>query len=424
MDMIAAPTLGDSLELWLQYLEGLHPRGIDLGLDRVGAVYAALGSPRPAPVCITVGGTNGKGSTVALLSGMLQQAGYRVGRYTSPHLLRYNERLHVGDEESADAAWVQAFARIEQARGEISLSYFEFGTLAAFLLLAEAGLDAAILEVGLGGRLDAVNLIDADVAILTSVGLDHQEYLGNTREQIGWDKAHIFRAGRPAVIAALDLPASVIEVAKQIGAAIHVLPEIEPVQGQHWRCPLPDGGSIELPAPLLQAPHQTRNACAAVWAWILLGQRLPFSAQAAARGIAQTQLTGRLQRLSAAVETWVDVAHNGEAAASLAAWLRGQPQKPTVAIFAALADKDLAAIVDPLAQAFAAWIVLDLRPRSPRAADPLAQSRALRSLLPATVAVESADTLAKARARAETMASERGRILIFGSFITVAAALA
>ena len=422
--MNAVPTRGDSLAVWLKYLEALHPRGIDLGLDRVGAVHAALGSPRPAPVCITVGGTNGKGSTVAMLSGMLQQAGYRVGRYTSPHLLRYNERLQIGDEESADGAWVQAFARIEQARGEISLSYFEFGTLAAFLLLAEAALDVAVLEVGLGGRLDAVNLIDADAAILTSVGVDHQEYLGNTREQIGWDKAHIFRRHRPAVIAALDVPASVIEVASRIGAEIQVLPDIEPGNGSHWRCPLPDGNAIELPAPLLLAPHQTSNACAAVWAWWLLGQRLPFSAQAAARGIAQTRLAGRLQRLPGAVETWVDVAHNGEAAASLAAWLKAQPQKPTVAIFAALADKDLAAIVNPLATAFVGWVLLDLRSHSPRAADPVAQSRALRDLLPVEVAVENAETLAQARAMAQAMVSDRGRVLIFGSFITVAAALA
>ena len=422
--MNAVPTRGDSLAVWLKYLEALHPRGIDLGLDRVGAVHAALGSPRPAPVCITVGGTNGKGSTVALLSGMLQQAGYRVGRYTSPHLLRYNERLQIGDEESADGAWVQAFARIEQARGEISLSYFEFGTLAAFLLLAEAALDVAVLEVGLGGRLDAVNLIDADAAILTSVGLDHQEYLGNTREQIGWDKAHIFRRHRPAVIAALDVPASVIEVASRIGAEIQVLPDIQPGNGSHWRCPLPDGNAIELPAPLLLAPHQTRNACAAVWAWWLLGQRLPFSAQAAARGIAQTRLAGRLQRLPGAVETWVDVAHNGEAAASLAAWLKAQPQKPTVAIFAALADKDLAAIVNPLATAFVGWVLLDLRSDSPRAADPVDQSRALRDLLPVEVAVENAETLAQARAMAQATVSVRGRVLIFGSFITVAAALA
>jgi dihydrofolate synthase / folylpolyglutamate synthase len=422
--MTSAPTRDASLAAWLQYLEALHPRGIDLGLERVGAVFAALGSPRPAPICITVAGTNGKGSTVALLSGMLQRAGYRVGSYTSPHLLRYNERLRIGTEESGDAAWVGAFAHIEEARGETSLSYFEFGTLAAFMLLAEAGLDVAILEVGLGGRLDAVNLIDADAAILTSVGLDHQEYLGDTREKIGWDKAHIFRAQRPAVIAALDLPASVIEVATRIGAAVHVLPEIETVHRSRWCCPLPDGSAIELPPPLLAAPQQTRNACAAVWVWWLLGQRLPFSAQAAARGIAQTRLPGRLQCLPRAVETWVDVAHNGEAAASLAAWLRAQPQKATAAIFGALADKDLAAIVDPLAHAFVGWVVLDLRSASPRAADPLAQSGALRRLLPDAAAVENADTLAQALSMAESMASVDGRILIFGSFITVAAALA
>ncbi len=215
------PLRTDSLTTWLRYLEVLHPQAIDLGLERVRAVWERLGSPRPAPVCITVGGTNGKGSTVAFLSAMLGAAGHRVGSYTSPHLLRYNERVRVGAEEASDAQLVTAFAEIDAARAEISLSYFEFGTLAAFLVLARAGLDVAVLEIGLGGRLDAVNQIDADAAILTSVDLDHQEFLGNTREQIGWDKAHIYRSGRPAILAAVDPPETVFRVAQGMGCGAH-----------------------------------------------------------------------------------------------------------------------------------------------------------------------------------------------------------
>ena len=418
------PTRADSLETWLRYLEQLHPRGIDLGLDRVGAVYQRLGGVRPAPLCITVGGTNGKGSTVALLSAMLRNSGLRTGCYTSPHLLHYNERIRINAEEVSDLALVEAFSRIDEARGEISLSYFEFGTLAAFLLLAEADLDVAVLEVGLGGRLDAVNLVDADAAILTSVDLDHQEYLGDTREKIGWDKAHIFRRGRPAVIAAQDPPDSVLEVARDLGAEAYLLPEIEPGPTAHWRCPMPDGSSLSLPPPRLVAPQQRRNAAAAVWAWWLLRQRTPFLPGAAARAIAETELAGRLQSLPRAIETWVDVAHNAEAARSLAAWLSMQPTKPGVAVFAALADKDLAAIVSPLAEAFESWLVLDLRSLTPRAENPEAQLEALRPLLPSRVHLQLVANMPEALAAADQIATKVGRIVVFGSFITVAAALA
>lgn len=421
--MKPTPTPNDSLSQWLGYLEQLHPRGIDLGLDRVGEVYRRLGAKRPAPICITIGGTNGKGSTLAVLSSMLQQAGYRVGTYTSPHLLRYNERVQINGVEAADADLVDAFVRIDKARRELSLSYFEFATLAAFLLLADASLDVAVLEVGLGGRLDAVNLIDADAAVLTSVDLDHQEYLGHTRQQIGWDKAHIFRRNCPAVIAALDPPESVFQVAQQLGANAVSLPQIGAVTDAQWTCPLPDGQVLILPRPRLVAPLQPRNIAAAIWVWYLLRDRLPFAPDAARLAVAQTTLAGRLQRLPRAIETWVDVAHNGESARQLAAWVRAQPKKRSAAVFAALADKDLAAIVQPLVADLDHWIVLDLRPLSPRAADPQAQTRALSQWLPPEVVVTVASDMADALQLADAWAGEAGRILIFGSFITVAAAL-
>ncbi len=414
----------DPLDAWLRHLEQLHPRAIDLGLERVREVWLRLGSPRPAPICVLVGGTNGKGSTVAFLSAMLAAADYRVGTYTSPHLLRYNERVLLAGVEASDAQLVAAFAEIDAARGVISLSYFEFGTLAAFLVLARAGLDVAVLEIGLGGRLDAVNLIDADAAILTSVDLDHQEYLGNDRERIGWDKAHIFRARQPAVIAALDPPDSVYTVARQLGAVVHTLPPLGTPGATNWTCPLPDGATLEMPLPRLRAPCQRRNAAAAIWAWQLLGERLPFVARAAAIGVAQASVRGRLERLPRSIETLVDVAHNPEAARELASWMQCNPRQRNVAVFAALADKDLAGIVAPLAQSFCAWIVVDLAATTPRAASPEQQAAALLGQLPAAATVTTRADMGSALASADELAGSEGRVLVFGSFFTVAAALA
>lgn len=419
------PLRTDSLTTWLRYLEVLHPQAIDLGLERVRAVWERLGSPRPAPVCITVGGTNGKGSTVAFLSAMLGAAGHRVGSYTSPHLLRYNERVRVGAEEASDAQLVTAFAEIDAARAEISLSYFEFGTLAAFLVLARAGLDVAVLEIGLGGRLDAVNLIDADAAILTSVDLDHQEFLGNTREQIGWDKAHIYRSGRPAILAAVDPPETVFRVAQGMGAQLRVLPPTADTGAEVWTCPLPDAAPLRLPPPALSAPCQRRNATAAIWAWWCLRDRLRFDAAAAAEGVALARVRGRLERLPRRIETIVDVAHNPEAARELARWLQRHPRESTVAVFAALGDKGLAGIVQPLRQAFAAWIICDLRMVSSRAADPEAQAAALRALGVAdSIEVAEGGAMTHALALADQRAGAAGRVVVFGSFFTVSAALA
>jgi dihydrofolate synthase / folylpolyglutamate synthase len=421
--MSTAPTSSDNLVTWLAYLERLHPRGIDLGLDRVGAVHRRLGTSVLAPVTIMVGGTNGKGSTVAFLSSMLRAAGFRVGSYTSPHLLRYNERVLLNGVEATDAALIAAFVQIEAVRAEDSLSYFEFGTLAAFLVLQQARLDVVILEVGLGGRLDAVNLIDANAAILTSVDLDHQEYLGNSRDRIGWDKAHIFRHETPAIVAALDAPQSVFDVARELGAQIHVIAPLPENDTGHWWCPLPDASVLALPQPQLAAPCQKRNACAALWAWWLLRDRLAFSPEAAAAGIASATLPGRLQRLPRTIETWVDVAHNAEAARTLADWLERREAANAVAIFAALADKDLASIVEPLRLCFSAWVVLDLRPMTPRAAVPETQMQALRELLPKEVNLQTGAGMADALITADGLAGEDGRILVFGSFFTVAAAL-
>jgi len=271
--------------------------------------------------------------------------------------------------------------------------------------------------------LDAVNLIDADAAILTSVDLDHQDYLGDTREKIGWDKAHIFRRGRPAIIAALDPPASVAAVAAEIGAQLLQLPPLDDPVDDGWDCPLPDGSALRLPLPQLSAPCQRRNASAAIWAWWSLRDRLPFAASAVAAGVVGASIRGRLERLPRAVETRVDVAHNPEAAAMLAAWLRANPCRRNIAVFAALADKDLAGIVAPLADAFDAWIVVDLREATPRAARVADQAGALVRLLPPDTVVTRCPDMTAALRAADRAAGSDGRVLVFGSFFTVAAAL-
>jgi dihydrofolate synthase/folylpolyglutamate synthase len=415
-----------SLDAWLERLLALHPTEIELGLERVGAVWRALGAPRPAPLVITVGGTNGKGSTVAFLDAMLRAAGHRVGCYTSPHVLRYNERIAIDGTPVDDATLIAAFERVEAARGEVSLTYFEFGTLAAFLIIAGAGLDVAVLEVGMGGRLDAVNLIDADAAILTTVDLDHQAFLGPDRESIGREKAPIFRPGRPAVIGELDPPASVIEHATAIGARLVRrgidfdvgVSETRPA----WAFIEPDGGYIELPMPeRLPAPVQLINAASAIAALRALGDRLAVSEAAMAEGVRTAGIAGRLQRIAEGPETVVDVGHNPQAARSLAVWLDGQGGRRCEAVFGALADKDVAGIVGPLAGLVARWHVAGLAAESPRGQGAEVTAALVRAALPAAEVVEHADV---ATALAAARAGDDGRlVLVFGSFHTVAAAL-
>ncbi len=418
-----------TVDAWLTSLESRHSKTIDLGLDRVRSVWDTLGRPRPAPICVVVGGTNGKGSTVAMLAAMYRNGGYRVGCYTSPHLRRYNERIRVDGDDIADAALCEAFERVERARGAVSLTYFEFGTLAAFVHLENARLDVAILEIGLGGRLDAVNLIDGDVSILTSVDLDHQDYLGDTREKIGWEKAHIFRIGRPAVIGEPSLPSSVLQVAGQIGAVVYRYGSeftAARIDAREWQFQFSgEGPSIDcgghdfnwtLPLPALIAPCQLRNASCAVMTTRLLADRLPVSQKHVTDGLRGVELPGRLQRLNRTTETWADVAHNPESARTLAAWLATLPPARSVAVFAALGDKDLVGIVEPLRGAFAQWITVDLRP-NPRAVSPEELASRLRAL---SITAESAVNPEHALQSADEIAGAAGRVVVFGSFHTVA----
>jgi len=410
-----------TLEQWLEYQQQVHPRSIDMGLERVGAVARRLGLGKPGHRVVTVGGTNGKGSTVAFLEAIARAAGLRTGAYTSPHLLRYNERVRIDGEPVDDAALVQAFERIEAARGDTPLTFFEYGTLAALLLFEQAGPDLAILEVGLGGRLDATNIIDPDCAVITTIDLDHQEYLGPDRESIGAEKAGILRAGKPCVLGEKDPPSSVLRRAYAIGAfAIrgHSDYLIDPLEaGWRWREP---GYAIELPDPAMPAPAQRENAAAAIAA--LRALDLPIADEAIRAGVAGARAPGRLQLLPGTPERVLDVAHNPQGARQLARWLELHP-KPTVAVFSALGDKDLGGICAPLAPWLRAWHLGPITDAGPRglAVDELA--RRLAEHLPAEI-LHPHRSLAEALAAATRAAGPGGRVLVFGSFHTVAAVMA
>jgi dihydrofolate synthase/folylpolyglutamate synthase len=373
---------------------------------------------------IIVGGTNGKGSTCAYLEAMLTAAGYTTGLYTSPHLLRYNERVRIAGTESGDAALVAAFERIEAARGDTSLTYYEFGTLGAMLQFIDANVDVAILEVGLGGRLDAVNIFDADAAIVCSVDLDHQAYLGDTRELIGYEKAGIYRAQRPAICADPAPPASLLAHIAAIGALRRQsgLEYRFEAKSEHWCYRGPDWELDALPLPTLVGAHQLNNAAGALAVLEALHARVPVAPQAIAQGLRVAQVAGRFQRIACAPDIIVDVAHNPHAARALAATLTTLPASGrTLAVFGMLADKDVAGVIDALASSVDDWLVCT--PDSPRA---LAAS-ALASVLGQRVEpghIACVDDPVRALAAARSRATVDDRIIVFGSFHTVTAVLA
>ena len=347
---------------WLRHIERLHPQTIALGLDRVRAVLDRLAIPKFCPIVI-VGGTNGKGSTCAMLEAILAAAGYRVGCYTSPHLLRYNERVRIAGREADDAALSEGFRLVEAARGETPLTYFEFGTLAAWVAFARAGLDALVLEVGLGGRLDAVNVFEPDVAVLTSVGLDHQDYLGDTREKIGWEKAHIFRPGKPAIVGDPNPPQSVLEHARAIGAQLLVIGREfgYAADANQWRYFGPGGARGGLAYPALRGAIQLSNAACAIAALDGLRERLPVGAQDIRSGLALVELPGRFQVLPGRPAIVLDVGHNPQAAGVLAENLAAMgPYRRTLAVVGMLRDKDLAGVCAQLRGRVDRWYAATL----------------------------------------------------------------
>jgi dihydrofolate synthase/folylpolyglutamate synthase len=408
---------------WLAYVERLHPKTIELGLERVRVVLDRLALPKFCPI-VVVGGTNGKGSTCAMLEACLHAGGYRVGCYTSPHLLRYNERVRIAGREIDDGPLAAAFAEVERARGDTPLTYFEFGTLAAWAAFAHARVDALVLEIGLGGRLDAVNAFEPDCAVLTSVALDHMEYLGDTRERIGWEKAHIFRPGRPAIVGDPAPPAAVIDHARAIGAVLTCIGRDFGYEAdrQQWRFWGPGGTRGGLAHPALRGASQLGNAATAIAALDSLRHCLPVTAQAIRDGLARVELSGRFQVLPGRPVVILDVAHNPQAAAVLSANLVDMGAfRRTVAVVGMLRDKDLAGVVGRLAGRIDRWYAATLDPPRGATADEVAV--AIKAACPGAV-VEAFATPRAALAAAREAAEQGDRIVAFGSFYTVADVMA
>jgi dihydrofolate synthase/folylpolyglutamate synthase len=413
-----------SLPDWLSYLESLHPKTIALGLERVAEVRQRLGLQPEFPIII-VGGTNGKGSVCAMLESILYAAGYRVGCYTSPHLLHYNERVRVAKQSASDAEICRSFAQIEQARGaasgaaEIPLTYFEFGTLAAMQCFIDRQVDVAILEVGLGGRLDAVNVFDADCAVVTSIDIDHTDYLGATRELIAAEKAGILRAGKAAICADADAPAVLQVHAEKIGAEFwQIGAGFRFVRHQaQWDFFGPACARLALPHPALRGAYQLSNASAVLAVLDALRERLPVSMAAVRRGLVEVQLAGRFQMLPGRPQLILDVAHNPHAARALAANLAAMPPARTFAVFAMLQDKDIAGVVQALDVHVDRWFVAGLSVLRGAAADYMAAQLRACGVRGEIIACA---TVAEALAQARNAADENDRIAAFGSFHTVA----
>jgi dihydrofolate synthase/folylpolyglutamate synthase len=411
-----------TLSDWLSWQQSLHPSAIDLGLTRVHRTLQRLGWRKPDCPVITVGGTNGKGSSVAMLDSILTAAGYRVGTFTSPHLVRYNERIVIAGREVSDASLMAAFERIDDVRGEDTLTFFEFNALAALLIFETARLDAIVLEVGLGGRLDAVNAVDADVALITSIALDHCEWLGNDIETIGREKAGIFREGRPAVFSAPEMPRSIQAHADALGSTLLRLgrdfSHKRNAKGWTWR-----GLGLEfknLPRPALHGDVQFDNAAGVIAALTALRERLPFSREALIKGLSSVRLTGRFQRFERKSHWIIDVAHNPAAAATLASQLeQTRVTGRRIAVCGILADKDINAIVHVLKNSFDEWIVAGLAGERALAPDVLAARIAHQGVRVSAVA----STVEEACESAEAMGTSDDLIVVFGSFLTVGPAL-
>jgi dihydrofolate synthase/folylpolyglutamate synthase len=418
-----------TLDAWLARIEALHPRGsagIELGLERVAAVKARLCQREICPA-ILVGGTNGKGSTCAMLESILVVAGYRVGLYTSPHLLKYNERVRINGVAVDDASLCHAFARVEEARGDAALTYFEFGTLAAWEVFAAADLDAIILEVGLGGRLDATNIYEPACTIVTGIDLDHMDFLGPDREAIGREKAGIFRGGVPAICGDPQPPQSLIAHAAAAGAALQVLGRDFGYQRQeqqwlYWARPtgaeeIRRGG---LAFPGLRGEQQLGNAVCALAAIDALHPSLPVAMKDIRQGLIELELAGRFQVLPGRPAVVLDVAHNPQAARALAANLGNMGfHRATWAVFGMLADKDIDGVIDALGERVTHWLPCTLEGRRAASADFLAGRLKARGMQ----VVGEFQSPAAALACAQENAGEDDRILAFGSFLTVAAAL-
>ena len=409
----------DTLKGWLDWQESLHPLAIDLGLERAAQVFQALNHDSVKPPTITVAGTNGKGSCIAYLEAIYRAQGYRVGAYSSPHILKYNERIKIDGKPVSDELICEAFARIESVRGDTSLSYFEFGTLAALDIFRRSGLDIQLLEVGLGGRLDAVNIVDPDVALITSIGIDHVDWLGATREAIGREKAGIFRANTPAVVGDCDPPRSLLQNATDKGARLYCISRdfYYKKHTKTWDWSWGDRFIGDLPEPGLKGEHQYRNASAVILAVELLAKSLPVSDEAIRAGLKNSRLLGRFQLINDKIPVLLDVGHNPEAVKTLLDYLTmAFPGKRIHAVFSMMKDKDIAAVLEIMNPVVYDWFFAPLA--NPRAATE-SLMREIFSHSSVTRASFGYSGFAEAYAAARNQAQENDLLLVFGSFFLV-----
>jgi dihydrofolate synthase/folylpolyglutamate synthase len=413
-----------NLDDWLSLLEQRHPQAIDMGLERCGEVYRRMGSPRPAKQVFTVAGTNGKGSTVAYIAAMTGALGVRFGTFTSPHIFRFNERISVMGEPVSDACLVRAFERVEKFRGDISLTYFEFTTLAGLLILQRAKLDCAVLEVGLGGRLDTVNLVDTDCAVITPIGLDHQEYLGPDLSSIATEKAGILRQGKPVVCTQASPPEDILKIAGSLQAPVYrrgVEFELSERSGS-IESPLlftMDNFSLRLPRPGMGGPHQLDNLAAAMAALVLMRPECPLKANEMATAIRGCQVPGRLQKVNVAPEILLDVGHNELAAAAIAAFFRENNRPDTICVLAMFADKSAEAVAREMGEVCQHWLCADSP--GPRGQTGTQLASRIKAALP-NARVGDFNSVEQALRSAMSVAVNDETILVFGSFTTVSAA--
>jgi dihydrofolate synthase / folylpolyglutamate synthase len=409
----------DSLKGWLDWQESLHPLAIDLGLERAAQVFHALNPDCIKPPTITVAGTNGKGSCIAYLESIYRAQGYRVGAYSSPHILKYNERIKIDGKPVSDELICEAFARIESVRGNTSLSYFEFGTLAALDIFWRSGLDVQLLEVGLGGRLDAVNIVDPNVSLITSIGIDHVDWLGETREAIGQEKAGIFRSETPAIVGDCDPPKSLLQSAIDKDVRLYCIDKDFSYKKQtsSWDWFAGDRHINHIPEPGLKGEHQYRNASAVILAVNMLSESLPVSDGAIRLGLANTQLLGRFQLINDKIPVLLDVGHNPEAVKTLVDYLNMTfPGKRIHAIFSMMKDKDIAGVLEIMNPVVHDWFFAPLA--NPRAAtEPLMREIFSQSSVPR---VSFGFTgFAEAFNAAKNQSLENDLLLVFGSFFLV-----
>lgn len=429
--MIATPpSHGSTLETWLTYLEALHPSVIDMGLDRVKIVAARLDLDCDA-IKYVIGGTNGKGSTCAMLESILLASGYRVGMYTSPHMIHFNERARINGEIVADEVFIEHFEAVETSRESVSLTYFEFTTLAILRLFAQSKLDAMVLEVGLGGRLDAVNIVDADCSIISSVDIDHTDWLGDTREQIGLEKAHIFRPNRPAICSDPIPPESLVAYANKIGADLWLFGRDFNYSGdrQQWAFAGRHQRRNALAYPALRGANQLLNASAALAALESTRDKLSIPQQAVRQGLLNASLPGRFQILPGQPTIILDVAHNPHAAAVLEKNLGNMGFHPyTYAVFGMLSDKDVESVVRHMAKRIDRWFCASLPGARGLSGAELA-NRVNQILMESPdvdrtdSAVTDYESVKAALGAATELSNPDDRIIVFGSFLTVAGAL-